>query len=89
MQITFHMFSDPNRLSGTLLSHPEDQCVTVFASICVGSWRTAFQPERTSMEEFHINDTVTVTAPLMTHTGQYQYLEDQVSRTERCSELGF
>lgn len=32
------------------------------------------------MEEFHVNDTVTVTAPLMTHTGQYYYLDDQVNR---------
>lgn len=33
------------------------------------------------MEEFHVNDTVKVTAPLMTHTGQYQYLVDQVNQT--------
>lgn len=55
--------------------------MTAFASICAGSWRTAFQPERTSTEEFHVNDTVKVTAPLMTHTGQYQYLIDQVNQT--------
>ncbi|XP_003963811.1 angiotensinogen [Takifugu rubripes] len=45
-----------------------------------GSWRTAFQPERTSMQEFHINETTTVKAPLMTHTGQYHYLNDKVHR---------
>ncbi|CAG10094.1 unnamed protein product, partial [Tetraodon nigroviridis] len=44
------------------------------------SWRTAFQPQSTSVEEFHTNDTVTVMAPLMTHTGQYHYLKDQVHR---------
>lgn len=30
------------------------------------------------MEEFHVSDAVTVTAPLMTHTGRYQYLNDLV-----------
>lgn len=53
--------------------------------ICVGSWRTAFQPERTSMQEFHINETTTVMAPLMTHTGRYHYLNDKVrNQTQRC-----
>lgn len=33
------------------------------------------------MEEFHVNETATVTAPLMTHTGQYHYLEDEVNQT--------
>lgn len=31
------------------------------------------------MQDFHLNETTTVTAPLMTHTGQYQYLRDQVN----------
>ncbi|XP_039994530.1 angiotensinogen [Xiphias gladius] len=43
-----------------------------------GSWRTAFQPEKTSLQEFHVDDTTTVMAPLMTHTGQYHYLNDKV-----------
>lgn len=33
------------------------------------------------MEDFHVNDTVTVPAPLMTHTGQYHYLNDKVNQT--------
>lgn len=52
--------------------------------ICVGRWRTAFQPGRTSMQEFYINETTTVMAPLMTHTGQYHYLNDKVNQTQRC-----
>lgn len=40
------------------------------------------------MEEFHTNDTVTVMAPLMTHTGQYHYLKDQVNGAEDASGLG-
>lgn len=47
--------------------------------MCAGSWRTVFQPHRTSMQDFHLNETTTVKVPLMTHTGQYQYLRDQVS----------
>ncbi|XP_034538582.1 angiotensinogen [Notolabrus celidotus] len=45
-----------------------------------GNWRTAFQPERTSMQEFHVDETTTVMVPLMTHTGQYHYLNDKVRR---------
>ncbi|XP_022619392.1 angiotensinogen [Seriola dumerili] len=45
-----------------------------------GNWRTAFQPEKTSMQEFHVDQTTTVMAPLMTHTGQYHYLNDKVRR---------
>ncbi|XP_071767799.1 angiotensinogen [Centroberyx gerrardi] len=42
-----------------------------------GNWRTAFQPERTSLQEFHVDETTTVMAPLMTHTGHYHYLNDK------------
>ncbi|XP_031163577.1 angiotensinogen [Sander lucioperca] len=45
-----------------------------------GNWRTAFQPEKTSLQEFHVDETTTVMAPLMTHTGQYYYLNDKVRR---------
>ena len=45
-----------------------------------GNWRTAFQPEKTSMQEFHVDETTTVMAPLMTHTGQYHYLNDKARR---------
>ncbi|KAM8739271.1 angiotensinogen isoform 1-T2 [Acanthopagrus schlegelii] len=45
-----------------------------------GSWRTAFQPEETSTQEFHVDETTTVMAPLMTHTGRYHYLNDKVRR---------
>lgn len=30
------------------------------------------------MQEFHVDETTTVMAPLMTHTGQYHYLNDKV-----------
>ncbi|XP_030296777.1 angiotensinogen [Sparus aurata] len=45
-----------------------------------GSWKTAFQPEETSTQEFHVDETTTVMAPLMTHTGRYHYLNDKVRR---------
>ncbi|KAM9345219.1 angiotensinogen [Symphorus nematophorus] len=45
-----------------------------------GNWRTAFQPEKTSLQEFHVDETTTVMAPLMTHTGQYHYVNDKVRR---------
>ncbi|XP_040906209.1 angiotensinogen [Toxotes jaculatrix] len=45
-----------------------------------GSWKTAFQPERTSLQEFHVDQTTTVMAPMMTHTGQYHYLNDKMRR---------
>ncbi|TMS04766.1 Alpha-1-antitrypsin-like protein [Larimichthys crocea] len=45
-----------------------------------GNWRTAFQPEKTSLQEFHVDESTTVMAPLMTHTGQYHYLNDKVQR---------
>ncbi|TNN63358.1 Angiotensinogen [Liparis tanakae] len=45
-----------------------------------GNWRTAFQPEKTSLQEFHVDETTTVMASLMTHTGQYHYLKDEECR---------
>ncbi|XP_053292267.1 angiotensinogen [Pleuronectes platessa] len=45
-----------------------------------GSWRTAFQPERTTLQEFQVDETTTVMAPLMTHTGQFRYLNDEMRR---------
>ncbi|XP_069548947.1 angiotensinogen [Brachyistius frenatus] len=45
-----------------------------------GNWRTAFQPEKTSLQEFHVDETTTVMVPLMTHTGHYHYLNDKVRR---------
>lgn len=50
-----------------------------FACVCLGNWRTAFKPEKTSLQEFHVDETTTVMAPLMTHTGQYHYLNDKVN----------
>ena len=35
------------------------------------------------MEDFYVNDTVAVRAPLMTHTGQYHYLDDEVNQAYR------
>lgn len=60
------------------------KCGCVFF-ICIGSWRTAFHSERTSMQEFHINETTTVMAPLMTHTGQYHFLNDEVNHSKMLS----
>ncbi|XP_072246923.1 angiotensinogen [Leuresthes tenuis] len=43
-----------------------------------GNWMTAFQPEKTSLQEFHVDETTTVLAPFMTRTGHYHYLNDKV-----------
>ncbi|XP_034041449.1 angiotensinogen [Thalassophryne amazonica] len=43
-----------------------------------GSWKTAFQPQKTSLQEFHVDETTTVMATQMTHTGRYYYLNDKV-----------
>uniref|UniRef100_A0A8C6WT78 Angiotensinogen n=1 Tax=Neogobius melanostomus TaxID=47308 RepID=A0A8C6WT78_9GOBI len=45
-----------------------------------GNWRTVLQPEKTSQQEFYVDETTTVMAPLMTHTGPYHYLNDKVRR---------
>ncbi|XP_063347820.1 angiotensinogen [Pelmatolapia mariae] len=45
-----------------------------------GNWKKAFQPEETTLKEFHVDQTTTVIAPLMTHTGQYHYFNDTVRR---------
>ncbi|XP_036402019.1 angiotensinogen-like [Megalops cyprinoides] len=47
-----------------------------------GNWRTAFQPEATTRQEFWITDNTSVTVPLMTHTGNYKYLDD---RGRKCT----
>ncbi|KAL6102013.1 agt [Pungitius sinensis] len=43
-----------------------------------GNWRRAFQPEKTTLQEFHVDESTTVMAALMTHTGRYPYLDDKV-----------
>ncbi|KAK0144937.1 Angiotensinogen [Merluccius polli] len=45
-----------------------------------GNWKTAFQPERTSMQEFNVDDNTTVMVPMMTHTGPFYYFKDVVKR---------
>lgn len=46
--------------------------------ICLGSWRTAFMPEKNSMQQFHVDEDTTETVPMMTRTGQYHYFNDKV-----------
>lgn len=54
--------------------------VVVF--VCLGNWWTAFQPEKTSLQEFHVNEKTTVMTSLMTHTGQYPYMNDKVNQSQ-------
>ncbi|XP_024119699.1 angiotensinogen [Oryzias melastigma] len=49
-----------------------------------GKWKTAFQPEKTSLQEFYLNATTTVMTPMMTRTGRYHYLNDKL---KRCTVL--
>ncbi|XP_062852329.1 angiotensinogen [Trichomycterus rosablanca] len=41
-----------------------------------GNWRTAFQPEQTTLQDFRIDEKSTVKVPLMTHAGDYMHLSD-------------
>ncbi|XP_015240685.1 PREDICTED: angiotensinogen [Cyprinodon variegatus] len=45
-----------------------------------GNWLTAFQPDKTSMEEFHVDETTKVMTSVMTRTTHYHYLNDKVNR---------
>lgn len=51
-----------------------DRAIYIFS----GNWRTAFKPEKNSLQEFHVDEATTVMVPMMTHTGQYHYLNDKV-----------
>lgn len=53
---------------------PDDCTYDLFL---IGNWRTAFQPEATSMQDFKVDEQTTVSVPLMTHTGEYKYLIDK------------
>ncbi|KAI5107818.1 angiotensinogen precursor, partial [Silurus meridionalis] len=41
-----------------------------------GNWRKAFQPEKTTVQDFRIDEKSTVKVPLMTHTGDYMHFSD-------------
>uniref|UniRef100_W5KQD6 Angiotensinogen n=1 Tax=Astyanax mexicanus TaxID=7994 RepID=W5KQD6_ASTMX len=41
-----------------------------------GNWNTAFKPEKTTMQDFKVDENSTVKVPLMTHTGNYMHLND-------------
>nr|XP_057914928.1 angiotensinogen [Doryrhamphus excisus] len=45
-----------------------------------GNWKTAFRPQKTSLQEFTVDETTTVMTPLMTHTGLYHYYNDKMRR---------
>ncbi|XP_014823561.1 angiotensinogen [Poecilia latipinna] len=45
-----------------------------------GNWMAAFQPDKISMEEFHVDETTKVTTSTMTRTYNYHYLNDKVNR---------
>ncbi|XP_075997843.1 angiotensinogen [Genypterus blacodes] len=45
-----------------------------------GSWKTTAQPPKTSLQEFHVDETTTVMAPVMTHTGVFYHLYDKLRR---------
>lgn len=45
----------------------------------LGNWTTAFQAEKTSLQEFHVDERTTVMTPMMTRTGHYHYWNDKVN----------
>nr|CAP57927.1 angiotensinogen [Plecoglossus altivelis] len=59
---------------------PETNLLFISSVQFKGNWKTAFQPEKTSMQEFKVDEKTTVSVPLMTHTGQYRYLNDKGRR---------
>lgn len=59
---------------------PDSDLLFVSSVQFKGNWKTAFQPEKTSMQDFKVDEKTTVSVPLMTHTGQYRYLNDKGRR---------
>ncbi|CAM4726933.1 unnamed protein product [Leuciscus chuanchicus] len=47
-----------------------------------GNWKTAFQPEATTDQEFWTHENSSVKVPFMMHTGDYMFLNDTV---RKCS----
>lgn len=47
--------------------------------VCLGKWRRAFQPEKTSLQDFYLDESTTIKLPLMTQTGRFHYLNDKVT----------
>ncbi|XP_054653957.1 angiotensinogen [Dunckerocampus dactyliophorus] len=45
-----------------------------------GNWKSTFRPEKTSLQEFLVDETTTVMTPVMTHTGLYHYYDDKMRR---------
>ncbi|XP_077352512.1 angiotensinogen [Festucalex cinctus] len=45
-----------------------------------GNWKTAFQPDKTSLQEFHVDESTTVMTPTMTRTGLFHYFNDKVRK---------
>ncbi|XP_028844960.1 angiotensinogen [Denticeps clupeoides] len=45
-----------------------------------GNWRTAFQPDESYLQQFWLDENATVSVPMMTHTGEYKYLNDKAMR---------
>ncbi|KAM9809053.1 angiotensinogen [Syngnathus typhle] len=41
-----------------------------------GNWKTAFQPDKTALQEFYVNESTTVMTPMMTRTALYSYFND-------------
>ncbi|XP_077093226.1 angiotensinogen [Siphateles boraxobius] len=49
-----------------------------------GNWKTAFQPEATTDQEFWTHENSSVKVPFMMHTGDYMFLNDTVMK---CSVI--
>ncbi|XP_037542179.1 angiotensinogen [Nematolebias whitei] len=45
-----------------------------------GNWTMAFRPEKTSLQEFHVDESTTVMTPMMTRTGHFDYLNDKANK---------
>ncbi|XP_077437482.1 angiotensinogen [Vanacampus margaritifer] len=46
----------------------------------IGNWKTAFQPDKTSLQEFYVDESTTVSTPMMTRTGLFHYFNDKARK---------
>ncbi|XP_043991678.1 angiotensinogen [Gambusia affinis] len=60
--------------------NPSNNFLFISSFIFKGNWMTAFQPDKVSTEEFHVDETTKVMTSTMTRTYKYHYLKDKVNR---------
>ncbi|XP_012371039.2 protein Z-dependent protease inhibitor [Octodon degus] len=72
-----------NKTQGKLMdmfSEPDSPAILILINYIYfgGTWEQPFNPESTQEKNFHVNETTTVTVPMMFWSGSVQYLQDPV-----------